>query len=82
MKISLFMYLLSACVKRIFGEVISRWSILISGVLVLVVSMGISATEGLFDLVFNKYVFLILTFVTAVVIPLFLACVNKFKKVT
>lgn len=81
-KISLFMYLLSACVKRIFGEVISRWSILISGVLVLVVSMGISATEGLFDLVFNKYVFLILTFVTAVVIPLFLACVNKFKKVT
>lgn len=81
-KISLFMYLLSACVKRIFGEVISRWSILISGVLVLVVSMGISATEGLFDLIFNKDIFLILTLVTAVVIPLFLACVNKIKKVT
>lgn len=81
-KISLFMYLLSACVKRIFGEVISRWSILISGVLVLVVSMGISATEGLFALIFNKYIFLILTLVTAVVIPLFLTCVNRIKKVT
>ncbi|MEE0930867.1 MAG: GerAB/ArcD/ProY family transporter [Acutalibacteraceae bacterium] len=81
-KISLFMYLLSACVKRIFGEVISRWSILISGVLVLTVSMGISATEGLFDLIFNKYIFLVLTLVTAVIIPLFLTCVNKIKKVT
>lgn len=81
-KISLFMYLLSACVKRIFGEAISRWSILISGVLVLVISMVISVTEGLFDLIFNKYIFLILTLVTAVIIPLFLACVNKIKKVT
>lgn len=80
-KMSLFMYLLSACVKRIFGEVISRWSILISGVLVLAISMGISITEGLFDLVFNKYIFLAITLITAVLIPLFLTCVNKVKKI-
>lgn len=81
-KISLFMYLLSACVKRVFGEVISKWSILISGILVLVASMGISATEGLFDLIFNKYIFLVITLITAVIIPLFLSCANKIKKIT
>lgn len=55
-KISLFIYLLSACVKRIFGEVISRWSILICGIIVLISAMTISATEGMFDLLFNNYI--------------------------
>lgn len=79
-KISLFIYLLSACVKRIFGEMISRWSILICGILVLAVAMGISATEGLFQLIFNNYILLCLTILTGVIIPLLLAVVNKIKK--
>lgn len=78
-KISLFLYLLSACVKRIFGETISRWSILICGALVLITSMGISAKEGLFQIIFNNNLMLILTLVTGVVIPLVLSIINKFK---
>ncbi len=78
-KISLFLYLLSACVKRIFGETISRWSILICGALVLIASMGISAKEGLFQMIFNNNLMLILTLVTGVVIPLVLSIINKFK---
>ncbi len=80
-KISLYIYLLSACVKRIFGEVISRWSILICGVLVLVTAMGITATDGLFDMMFNNRLLLILTLITSVVIPLFIAVANKIKKI-
>lgn len=78
-KVSLFMYLLSACVKRIFGETISRWSILICGVLVLGASMGISAKEGLFQMIFNNNLMLILTLITGVVIPLMLSIINKIK---
>lgn len=80
-KVSLFIYLLSACVKRIFGETISRWSILICGVIVLLVSMGISATKGMFNLVFSNSIFLCFTLLTAIVIPLFIAIMNKIKKV-
>jgi spore germination protein KB len=79
LKVSLFMYLLSACVKRIFGETISRWSILICGVLVLGASMGISAKEGLFQMIFNNNLMLILTLITGVVIPLMLSIINKIK---
>lgn len=78
-KISLFMYLLSACVKRVFGDVISRWSILICGALVLGASLTISAKDGLFEMVFNKNIMLFLTLFTGVVIPLVLSVVNKFK---
>ncbi|MEE1280784.1 MAG: GerAB/ArcD/ProY family transporter [Acutalibacteraceae bacterium] len=78
-KISLFLYLLSACVKRIFGETISRWSILICGALVLIASIGISAKEGLFQMIFNNNLMLILTLITGVVIPLVLSIINKFK---
>ncbi|MEE0266088.1 MAG: GerAB/ArcD/ProY family transporter [Acutalibacteraceae bacterium] len=78
-KTSLFMYLLSACVKRIFGEKISKWSILICGVLVLGVSVGISSADGLFNILFSDNVMLILTVLTGVAIPLILAIINKFK---
>lgn len=78
-KISLFIYLLSACVKRIFGEVISRWSILICGIIVLISAMTISATEGMFDLLFNNYILFYFTMLTAVVIPLLLVIINKIK---
>lgn len=78
-KISLFIYLLSACVKRIFGDTISRWSILICGLLVFGASIGISAKEGLFGVVFNNNIMLFLTLLTGVVIPLVLSAINKFK---
>lgn len=78
-KVSLFMYLLSACVKRIFGETISRWSILICGVLVLSASIGISAKEGLFQMIFNNNLMLTLTLITGVAIPLILSIINKLK---
>lgn len=80
-KISLFIYLLSACIKRMFGEKISRWSILICGIIVLASAMGISATDGLFNLIFNNYIFLWFTILTAVVIPLFIVIANKIKKI-
>lgn len=78
-KTSLFMYLLSACVKRIFNDKISKWSILICGVLVLGTSVGISSTNGLFNILFSNNVMLILTLVTGVAIPLILVIINKFK---
>lgn len=79
-RISLYIYLLSACVKRIFGEVISRWSILICGVLVLFTTMGITVADALFNFVLNSNLLLILTLITGVVIPLFIALFNKIKK--
>lgn len=78
-KISLFMYLLSACVKRIFGDTISRWSILICGMLVFGVSIGISAKDGLFEIVFSNNIMLFLTVFTGVVIPIVLSLINKIK---
>lgn len=78
-KISLFMYLLSACVKRIFGDTISRWSILICGALVLGISLAISTKDGLFGTIFNNNIMLILTLLTGVAIPLVLSVINKFK---
>ncbi|MEE0859185.1 MAG: GerAB/ArcD/ProY family transporter [Acutalibacteraceae bacterium] len=80
-KISLFIYLLSACVKRIFGETISRWSILICGALVLVVAMWISSDESMYKLIFNNYILLCFTLLTGVIIPIFLAIVNKIKSI-
>lgn len=79
-KISLYIYLLSACVKRIFGETISRWSILICGILVLIASMGLTITESVFNMVFNNTLLLALTITTGVVIPLFIAVANRISK--
>ncbi len=78
-KTSLFMYLLSACVKRIFGEKTSKWSILICGVLVLGASVLISSTDGLFQILFSNNIMLILTLLTGVAIPLILGIINKSK---
>ena len=76
-KVSLFIYLLSACVKRVFGEVISRWSVLICGVVVFVSSTVISMTDGMFDLLNNNSIMLVFTMLTAVVIPIILIVANK-----
>lgn len=79
-KISLFIYLLSACIKRMFGDLASRVSIIICGVIVLCISMAAANYSVVSNIVFNSNILLILTVLTAFVIPLILLIIKKYRK--
>ncbi|HHZ06169.1 MAG TPA: GerAB/ArcD/ProY family transporter [Clostridiales bacterium] len=79
-KISLFIYLLSMCVKRIFGDLASRVSILLCGALVLGVSTLTSVQDSWLGILFNSNVTVWLTLITGVLLPLLLLCIRLIKK--
>lgn len=79
-KIALMIYLISACVKRIFGEIAGRAAIIISAVAVLTVSLLFSENSNIMSMLFNNYILITITVITAVIIPLLLLIVKKVKQ--
>lgn len=79
-KIALMIYLISACVKRIAGEIAGRITIIASAVVVLVVSLLLSANSNIMSILFNNYILITATGITAVVIPLLLLVMKKLKR--
>lgn len=71
-KSSLFIYLVSLCIKKIWGEKASKIAIAVTGAIVFLCSFGISSSQTMVDILFNNYILLSLTILTAVVIPLIL----------
>ena len=71
-KTSLFIYLVSICVKKIWGEKASKISILIVGAIVLFCSYAVSLSTDAMSILFNNNVLMILTFITALLIPVIL----------
>lgn len=69
-KCSLFLYLVSLCIKKMWGEKASRISILVTGAVVLLTTYGITASNAVMAVLFNNNVLLSLTVLTAVIIPL------------
>lgn len=78
-KVSLFIYLLAACIQRIFGEKASKISIFISGIIIASLSYFISKYKEIIGIVYNLKVIMIFTLITAVVIPLILLVINSIK---
>ncbi len=79
-KISLFIYLISVCVKRIFGNKAAKLSIILSGAVIVFVSTAVSGTNGIFNLLFDVKLLFIFTMLTGVIIPLVLGVVNIRRK--
>lgn len=79
-KAALMIYLISACVKRIWGEIAGRISIVASAVVVLVVSLLFSTNSNIMSIFFNNYILIAATGITAVVIPLLLLIIKKIKQ--
>ncbi len=71
-KASLFIYIISLCIKRVWGDIQSKISIIISGLIILFVSYGASVFESLANVVFSNYIMLSFTILTAVIIPMVL----------
>ena len=68
------------CVKRIFGDLASRVSILLCGALVLGVSTLTSVQDSWLGILFNSNVTVWLTLITGVLLPLLLLCIRLIKK--
>lgn len=69
-KCALFLYLVSLCVKKMWGEKAARISIIVTGAAVLLMTYGITASNALMSILFNNNVLLALTLITAVAVPL------------
>lgn len=69
-KCALFLYLVSLCVKKMWGEKAARISIIVTGAAVLLMTYGITASNALMGILFNNNVLLALTLITAVAVPL------------
>lgn len=76
-KCALFLYLVSLCVKKIWGEKASRISILVTGAVVLLMTYGITASNLVMGVLFNNNILLAFTMLTAVVLPLLVLLFNR-----
>lgn len=68
-KCALFLYLVSLCAKKIWGEKAARISILVTGAAVLLMTYGITASNAVMGVLFNNNILLAFTLLTAVVVP-------------
>ena len=78
-KISLFIYLIAACINKVLGEKASRVSIFISGIIIAILSYFVSKDKATIALVYNLGVIMVFTLITAVIVPLILLIVNSIK---
>jgi len=76
-KCALFIYLVSLCVKKMWGEKASRVSILVTGAVVLLMTYGITASNAVMGVLFNNNILLALTMLTAVALPLLVLLFRK-----
>ena len=78
-KVSLFLWLFSVCVKKFFGEKIAKYSIILCSVGVLILSRVISHTENLFSVLFSNIIMFVATLITTVIVPLTICLLNRSK---
>ncbi len=76
-KSALFIYLVSLCIKKIWGERAGRISVIVTGTVVLLITFGIIASQTVMEILFNNYILLLLTVLTGVILPLFLLLKKK-----
>lgn len=79
-KISLFIYLISVCVKRILGNKAAKLSIILSGAVIVIASTAVSGTNGMFDFLFDTKLLFAFTVLTGAVIPFILGIINISRK--
>lgn len=78
-KISLFLFVFSLCVSRIFGERSGRISVFVGGVLVAIAGILVEKYKQFSVYLYNVDFFLVFTIITAVIIPLLLLCMDAIK---
>lgn len=78
-KMALFLYLVSLCIHRIWGAVAARWSILISGAIVVIGSVMLTESRGVAQIVYDWRVLLPITLLVILVIPVVLLITDHIK---
>lgn len=78
-KISLFLYIFALCIKKVWGEKVSRWSILIGGFLVAVLSVLASGYRMISNILFDLKFSFGFTVLVSVILPTVLLIVDKVK---
>ena len=78
-KVSLFLWLFSVCVKKFFGRRTAKCSVVLCSAGVLILSAVISHTENLFSVLFSNSIMFIATLITAVIVPLTVYFLNRAK---
>lgn len=78
-KISLFIFLFSMMIKRIFGDKSGRRAILIAGFIVSILSIVVAVSRELSYMVYNIYWVLGFTLLVGFIIPLFLLIIDYIK---
>lgn len=78
-KISLFIYLASSCVKKVYRKRSFKMSASIIGLLIAILSFYASNSSKIISYFYNINIIAIFTLITAVIIPLFLIIVNLLK---
>lgn len=79
-KISLFIHLISMCVKRVFGNKAAKLSIVLSGTVVVFISTAVSGTNGMFNLLFDTKILFWFTLLTGAAVPFILGIINVSRK--
>lgn len=78
-KMALFLYLISLCVQRIWGAIAARWSIAVSGAIVVIGSVLLSESRALAQVVYDWRILLPITLLVILVIPVFLLITDWVK---
>lgn len=79
-EISMLLYVISQCIKNVSSEKTGRKFTVIGGILSAAISLCISDSDTILNLLFNKYLCFAVTLIFAFVIPLIIVIVNSVKK--
>lgn len=78
-KLSLYMFLTSVCITKIFGEKFNKIGIIISGIIISTLSILVAKSRSISSIMYNNNVLFILTITTAFILPLVFLILSKMK---
>lgn len=78
-KLSMLLYVISQCVKNVSNEHNGKRFTIIAGILIILLSLSISQSNGILKILFNKYLCFATTLIFAVFIPLIIVIINHIK---
>ncbi len=78
-KISLFLYLFSECIKKICNEKIAKISIVIGGMIIGFISLIFSVSPLFLSILYNLKINFVLMILTSIIIPVILLTINFVK---
>ncbi len=78
-KLSLYMFLTSVCITKIFGEKFHKIGIIASGVIISVMSILVAKSRSISNIMYDSNILFVLTMTTSFILPLIFLILSKMK---